>query len=229
MCANPGSTAYSLSSAPSNIWDRAIEKIANRTRNLKNEQYRILAENGDVVLQKQGKEHEVATTAGEKREYLQNAVSIHNHPSGGTFFSDDLRDFGYGAKQIVAASPEGTYKLTHTGDSGKWYDMQQALNDAVVSKAKDYLDLKKAAEQTPKVKRLAKQGSAVAKQGVDARQAGQSKEQLDKLSAKYKKIDEEYKSTLKQEIRNAEVKPMHDWYRKNAKKYGFIYTFIPKK
>lgn len=46
---------------------------------------------------------------------------------------------------------------------------------------------------------------------------------------KYDKQAEKYKSLLDSAQREAEVKPYHDFYRKNASKYGFKYEFIKNK
>ena len=99
MCGNMGYVTATTGAVAgvTPLQNKTINQIANKTRNLKKEQYRIVNENGEIVLEKKGQEHEVSATLGEKREYLPGAVSIHNHPAGGTFSYPDLRDFGTGA------------------------------------------------------------------------------------------------------------------------------------
>lgn len=79
--------------------DKTIKEYARKTANLKNEQYRIIDSNGNVLLKKQGDKHSVVMTLGEKREYMFGNISLHNHPGGGTFSIADLNDFGNGAKR----------------------------------------------------------------------------------------------------------------------------------
>ena len=226
MCSSMGTAAAMASVTTAQT--KEAHRIANRTRNLKKEQYRIINENGEVVLTKQGKEHEVVTTVGEKREYLQDAVSIHNHPNGGTLSPADLSDFGYGARQIVAASPEGDYKLTRKGTHYNWRNMQDAMEKAGVTKERSYTELKKEAQERPKIKKLMQQQSNISAEWVKARSEGKSQEHLDKLTEKYNKVNATYKEALAAEMRTLETKPYHDFYKKNAKKYGYIYTFEKK-
>lgn len=92
----------------------------------------MVNEDGEVVLEKRGSQDQVAATVGEKREHLQGAVTIHNHPDGGTFSDEDLTEFGFGARQIVVASPEGTYKLTNMEygtpkQSEGWFRMRDVV------------------------------------------------------------------------------------------------------
>lgn len=241
-CHNKGSATYITKGRNNSVGTpgitlaqtKEIDRIANRTRNLKKEQYRIVNENGEVVLNKQGKEHEVAATVGEKREYMSGAVSIHNHPNGGTFSYDDMSDFGYGARGIVAASPEGNYKLTNTRYGTKqqysgWRDMQEAMEKAGVTKEISVDVIIKQAKETPKIKKLADQRTKVANQWAKAKDAGKPKEHLDKLSHQYTQISNKYTSSLNEEMRKLETKPYHDFYKKNASKYGFKYEFISKK
>ena len=119
--------------------NKTVDQIVKRTRDLKNEQYRIIDENGEVVLERRGTRHEVTGTVGEKRQFMEGGVGIHNHPDGGTFSQDDLRDFGFGARQIVVASPEGTYKLTNTkygqfDAKHGWHDMSEAMDRAGITR-----------------------------------------------------------------------------------------------
>lgn len=207
---------------------KEINRIANRTRNLKKEQYRIVNDNGEVVLTKQGEQHQVALTVGEKREFLQDAVSIHNHPNGGTFSPDDLSDFGYGARQIVAASPEGTYRLTRQGTHYNWRDMRNAMDAEGVTRERSFSELRKEAQQQPKIKRQMDRMSKISNDWVKARAEGKPQEYLDKLTAKYNTLSEKYKSDLKAEERRLETQPFHDFYKKNAKKYGYTYSFEKK-
>lgn len=170
--------------------NKTINRLARQTRDLKNEQYRIVNEDGDVVLEKKGTKHQVNSTVGEKREFMEGAVSIHNHPDGGTFSEPDLRDFGFGARQIVAASPEGTYKLTNmeygtrNAKSG-WHDMSEAMERAGVTKEISFTELRKQAQSQPAVARQMKAMQKTSDQWVRAREAGKSQATLDRLAAQY--------------------------------------------
>ena len=197
---------------------KTVNKIARQTRNLKNEQYRIINESGEVVSVGKGDKHSVGATYGEKREKMPGAVSIHNHPQGGTFSDADFKDFGFGARAVYAAAPEGTYSLvnkkfgTKNAKSG-WYDMQEAY--------------KKAAESTPRYKKLSAQANKISEQWVKAKNAGKPKSVLDGLYSKYNAVSEKASKVFKEEIRKAEVAPAHNWLKKNASKYGFGYSFKP--
>lgn len=53
---------------------KAVMRIVNRTRAYKNEQYRVINEAGEVVLEKRGDAESVGSTMGEKRDNLPGAV-----------------------------------------------------------------------------------------------------------------------------------------------------------
>lgn len=209
---------------------KAVNRIANRTRNLKNEQYRVINENGEVVLEKRGNKDQVSATIGEKREHLPGAVTIHNHPDGGTFSDADLTEFGFGARQLVVATPEGTYKMTNTkygtkDQSRGWYDMRNAMDAAGVTRERSALDIRNEAKKTPAVARQSAAMQRTSAQWVKARQEGKPQAVLDRLTAQYNRQDAKYKSLLKTAERKVETQPYHDFYRKNASKYGFKYEF----
>ncbi|MBR2680386.1 MAG: hypothetical protein IKE23_06490, partial [Exiguobacterium sp.] len=113
--------------------DSKIREIAKRTTELKNEQLRIVNENGEVVLEKKGKAHEVTATVGEKRNAHwsnRNSITIHNHPNGGTFSDADLDEFGYGAKEIVVSAPEATYRLVKTSKgTPDWVGLRDRIRE----------------------------------------------------------------------------------------------------
>ena len=210
--------------------NKTIDRLAKRTRDLKNEQYRVVNENGEVVLEKKGGRREVSATVGEKRQYLPGAVTIHNHPDGGTFSDADLTEFGFGARQLVVASPEGTYKLTNTkygtpNQSKGWYDMQKAMDAAGVTRERSALAIRDEARQRPAVKKLSDAMNRTSARWVEARQAGKPQATLDRLMGQFNRQQEKYKSALKAEERKVETQPYHDFYRKNASKYGFKYEF----
>ena len=213
--------------------NKTVNQIVKRTRDLKNEQYRIIDENGDIVLERKGIRHEVGGTVGEKREFMEGGIGIHNHPDGGTFSEADLRDFGFGARQIVVASPEGTYKLTNVkygqrdAKSG-WLDMRNAMDAAGVTKEVSFTEINKKAQAVPKVKRAQETMTKTSTQWVKAREAGKPQATLDRLVTRYNKQSDTYKSLLKEARRQVEVQPYHDFYRKNASKYGFKYEFTKR-
>lgn len=211
--------------------DRTVERLIKRTRDLKNEQYRIVDENGNVVLERKGTRHEVAGTVGEKREFMSGGIGIHNHPDGGTFSPDDLRDFGFRARQIVVASPEGTYKLTNLKYGQKdqtsgWLDMQRAMEAAGVTAEVSFTTLQRQAQSAPQIVKLREQMSDVSNRWVQGRNNGASAEAQQKLTDEYNRLSEQYKKMLSDERRRIETAPYHEFYTKNASKYGFKYEFI---
>ena len=213
--------------------NKAVDQIAKRTRDLKNEQLRIINEDGEVVLEKRGTGHEVATTVGEKRQYGEGSVIIHNHPNGGTFSDADLNSFGYGARQIVVAAPEGTYKLTNTkygqrdAKSG-WYDMRNDMDLSGVTRERSFTELTRQARETPAVKRAGTALSKASSAYLDAQKAGKPQSTLDRLMDDFTKKEKAHKEAFAKARRDVEVKPYHDYYRKNAHKYGFKYEFIKR-
>ena len=213
--------------------DTTITRIARRTRDLKKEQYRIVNEDGEIVLEKKGGKHEVSATIGEKRDHLPGAVSIHNHPEGGTFSLEDLNEFGFHARQMVVAAPEGTYKLTNIKYGQKdqtagWYDMREAMKAAGIDREMSFMEIRREAEKSPRMIKLRQSVDKISEQWVKAKEGGKPQATLDRLMARYDKVVEKIKVVRKEEERKVETKPYHDFYRKNAGKYGFRYEFIKR-
>lgn len=224
---------------PTEAQTKTLKGIETRTRNLKKEQFRVVDREGNIVMQKQGDEHSVTYKMGEAREYFPGNITIHNHPSGGTFSTPDLTDIGHGATEIRAAAPEGTYILRNTRygrkyDAAKektWFDMKEDLEKASAN-FKNETAIKKEtkaryqADYDEKV-------SSWAKKWAEAKDSGAGQEELQKYIDKYNKANEawqaEYKPKIEQEVRKAYVDQYHDWYKKNAYKYGLEYQFIPVK
>lgn len=140
---------------------KTLGKIIKKTANLKKEQYRIIDKDGNVLLEKKGDKSSVASTVGEHRENLPGNISIHNHPEGGTFSTADLSDFGYGAQEIVVASPEGTYSLVNTrmGQPDQfdgWIPLRDAIEKDIPEQS-PFDNLKKARENlkdSPEMKQM---------------------------------------------------------------------------
>jgi hypothetical protein len=211
---------------------KTVNKIANQTRNLKNEQYRIISEGGEVVSVGKGDKHSVGATVGEKRDKMPGAVSIHNHPQGGTFSDADFRDFGFGARAVYAAAPEGTYSLVNkkygTRDAHKgWYDMQEAYKSQVPSDM-SFTTINNIARNTKRYKDASARATKLSDQWVKARQAGKPQSVLDGIAAKANTAIEKATKILREERRKAEVGPAHEWLKANAGKYGFTYSFSRK-
>lgn len=214
--------------------DQVIKKLVKQTQNLKNEQYRIINSNGDVVLAKKGSKHEVATTVGEKRENLDGNISLHNHPEGGTFSPDDMSDFGYGAREIVAATPEGTYRLINKKFGTKeakngWVQLRDGAEKipeqstaALLKQARENL----ANSSTYKeIKKINERWAAIReREGNEAAQAYYST-----VRDKYDSLIARQRDEVRAEARRLETKPFDDYYRNNATRYGFIYRFEPIK
>ena len=209
--------------------DRTLKRIAKRTANLKKEQMRIVDADGNVVLEKQGLAHEVAATVGEKRQYLNGNISIHNHPNGGTFSEADLRDFGYGAKEIVAAAPEGTYRLIRTTKTTPdWVGMQEKLQATVPEVSA--IDLRRQAYANTANSKTAKAMQAITKKYTDIRNS-KGKEAAGEYAIstkdRYDSLEKQRQAEARKEERRLETKPYDDFYKANAKQYGFIYKFEP--
>lgn len=222
--------------------DKTIKKLAKQTANLKKEQYRIIDSDGNVVLVKKGDRGSVKSTYGEKRQYLDGNISLHNHPAGGTFSPDDIDEFGFGAKEIVVSSPEGTYRLINANFDNKkkydgWKPMMEKMEKEIDSDV-SYFSLRDQAmknlsgKKNSEYAKAGKQLDAITNKFVEIRkEKGQEKanafakanrEKMDALQAKRS-------SELKNEVRRLEVKPYHDFYKENAKKFGFVYKFEKKK
>ena len=210
--------------------DKAIRKIAKQTRNLKKEQYRIVDDNGDIVLAKRGTQHEVAATVGEKRDYLKGNISIHNHPEGGTFSADDISEFGYGAREIVAASPEGTYRLINAKYGTKQaYDGWVKLRDgAQAIPERSAIALRRQAQENTANSASARQLRDIEARFNDIRtRDGREAAQryYDSVKEKYDEATSRHREEINAEVRRLETQPFHDYYKKNAAKYGFVYRF----
>ena len=214
--------------------NRTINRIIKKTRDLKKEQLRLVNEDGEVVLEKRGAKYEVATTYGEKRELSPGAISIHNHPHGGTFSEDDLNDFGFGVRQSVIASPDGTYRLTNLNWKNRqkrtagWYDMREALRESGATQERGILYFRDEARKLPSVMRIQKRLQAVSEKYLAARSRGAAQSVIDSLMGQYETISLQYKTALRRAERKLEVKPYDDFFRANARKYGFAYTFTPR-
>lgn len=215
--------------------DKTLRQIAKRTANLKNEQYRIVDDDGNILVESKGDKHSVGTTVGEKRQYMDGATAIHNHPDGGTFSSSDFDDFGFGAKEIVVSTPEGTYSLVNK-NMGKpnqkmgWVGLRDATRqiDSIESQ-KSTLHYRKQAENLPKMKKKQSQLDSLGQQYLDKKKAGASEAVLSGIYNKYDKLSKEYSAALRSEARRLETKVYDDFYKKNASKYGFTYSFTPNK
>lgn len=213
--------------------EKTLSQIIKRTANLKKEQYRVINEDGEVVFMKQGKNDRVEMTVGEKRQYLDGATTTHNHPQvenglGGTFSPNDITDFGYGAKEIVVSSNEGTYRLKNLNfgkpnQTATWIQMRDEMQ-AVMDKHSTTNNIKRANEMM-KSSKVGKEMTSISTQWVKRKNEGASQKELDKLGDKYNKLAMQYKPERSKILRRLEVEPMNDYLRKNAKKYGFAYTY----
>lgn len=219
---------------------KTLRQIAKKTANLKNEQFRMIDENGNIVLEKRGKAHEVASTVGENRQYGNGAVAIHNHPGGnaeygGTFSDADLNEFGYGVRAIQVSTPEGTYTLVNKNwNNKKRYDGWVGLRDEhrKIKQPDSELEVRKQVRERTKNGRTQKAMDRISnnymkirqKKGVEAANeyALKTKKQYDTLAAKRKK-------EIDRGVRKAIVQPYHDMFKAKAAKYGFKYSFVPNR
>lgn len=223
--------------APTEAQEKELTRIANRTRNLKKEQLRVVDAEGNVLITKKGDRGEVQFTVGEARDNFTGNIVIHNHPDGGTFSSPDLRALGYGAKEIRVAAPEGDYlmkaaKTTKSGqpDASGWYDLQENLGTAVESftshrKLKTQVNKQFEPDFNEKV-------LVHAEKWLKAKDSGASMEEQQKHIDAYNKAkeswDAENKPKIEAETRRLYTQQYHDFYTANASKYGLEYTFTPK-
>ena len=218
----------------SDAMTKTLNKVIRQTSNLKKEQYRIIDKEGNVLIQKQGKKGEVSASYGEKREYLHGNISVHNHPEGGTFSSDDFDEFGFGATEICVAAPEGTYILTNMKVGQKdQYDGWIPLRDAVREQLdvdRSFTSIRKAAEERLKDCDELKDIRKITQQWQELRDGGASLEEQREFfnNSEYNALSESYKKKLHEEERKVVTEPYHEFYKKNAAKYGFKYEFIPK-
>ena len=226
-------------SMPTEAQTKTLNGIASRTRNLKKEQFRVVDREGNVIMEKQGDAHSVTYKIGEARDNFPGNITIHNHPDGGTFSTPDLSDIGYGATEIRAAAPEGTYIMRNTRygrkyDAAKektWFDMKEDLEKASAN-FKNETAIKKEtkaryqADYDEKV-------SVWAKKWAEAKGSGASSEELNKYIDKYNKAKDaweaENKPKMAKDIRKAYVDQYHNWYKTNAYNYGMEYQFVPVK
>lgn len=224
-----GSVGHIIAS-PSAAQEKTLKEIIRKTSNLKKEQYRIIGEDGTIHVVNKGEEHEVKSTVGDKRKYLDGAVSIHNHPVGGTFSTPDLRDFGYGAKMIVVTAPNGEqYRLINDKwgtpeQSSGWRPLSEAI-ERDIPKRDSYLADRKAAQEALKNSKEAKAMDKASKQWVKRKAEGASQEELQKYYDEYEKNRLAQKAKVDRKTRSIEVRDFHNYLKKNAKKYGFTYSY----
>ena len=208
--------------------DKTVRNVIKRTANLKKEQLRIVDRDGNILLEKRGLKNEVATTVGEKRQFAPNALVIHNHPEGGTFSAADLNTFGYGATEIVAAAPEGTYRLIRVSSgTPEWTKLRDRIDEIPES---SILTLRKQAQANLANSKTQKALNEITRQftrirerdGLEAARqyALDTKDRYDELAAQRKR-------EIDAEARRLETKPYDDIYKKYASQYGLRYIFEP--
>jgi len=215
---------------------KTLNRIIQKTKNLKNEQYRIVDKDGNILLERKGDNSSVAGTVGEKREFMMNNIGIHNHPDGGTFSSEDFKDFGWGATDIVVASPEGVYKLSAddikgNNSHGRWLDMKEAYERDLGKDVSSLALLQQArknlsdTEDTKLMNNITKKWAEIKeKKGIE-----EAYKYADATKNDYDNAAERHKKAVEKEARRIGVAPYHEWLIKNAKKYGYTYTFTPHK
>lgn len=210
---------------------KTLKGIESRTRNLKKEQLRVVDREGNVVMQKQGDKHSVGFSRGEARDTMYGNITIHNHPDGGTFSTPDLSCIGYGATEIRAASPEGTYVLRNLRHKEKWIsgqkswvDMQEDLEAASLD-FKSHFSLKKEVRSTFTEDQAKIDG--ITQKWKKAKDSGASQEELDKYYKEYDSAAAILRTKVEAATRTAYTNQYHEWYRKHSAEYGLEYEFIP--
>lgn len=210
---------------------RTLKKYIKSTANLKNEQYRIIDANGNVLLMKQGKQDQVTMTLGEQREYLVGNISLHNHPNGGTFSADDIHDFGVGAKEIVISTPEGQYRLINTNygtpkEKQGWLDFQRGL-EKVQSEEMNFRTLQDKANEYVRTTDTYKRYERLGKEVMNKENTLSNEEFRKWVDATKEEYDNAYKkvqSLRAKEMRRIETQTSHNYIKRNANKYGFKYV-----
>lgn len=218
---------------PSEAQAKALKGIENRTRNLKKEQFRVVDRDGNVIMQKQGDAHSVSFSAGEARESFPGNITIHNHPSGGTFSTADFSCLGYGATEIRAAAPEGTYILRNLQHGTKWVDGQKSWVDmrddlnAASTEFKSGFALKKEVRAT--FSKEQEQISSLADKWVKGRESGLSQDILDGYQKDYETASSALRTQVQAATRKAYTDQYHNWIKQNSMNYGMEYEFVPVK
>lgn len=214
---------------PTDEQSKTLKRIESRTRNLKNEQYRVVDRDGNVILEKQGNKNSVSYSVGEARDNIPGNITIHNHPDGGTFSSADLSDIGYGATEIRAASPEGTYILRNARYGGR-YD---AAKDKTWVNMRDDIDVASEGFKTHRQlkseirKPYDEQLKPYTEKWEQRKAAGASWDELNAIAAEYTAKADSFRPQIEAAARKAYVDQYHQWYKSNAGNYGLEYEFVP--
>lgn len=214
--------------------EKTLQATMKRIRGLKKEQSFIIAPDGEIKAQAKGDKHSVGMTAGQKREHLKGAISLHNHPDGGTFSTADLRDFGYGATEICVSGPDGDYSLKNMKigtpeQYNGWFEMQQRM-EATLPMETSSLDLMRRADANLKGNETRQKMDEIAQTWVKMKDAGASADVLQAYydNSGYEELSKKAAQERKDEIRRLETEPFHEFYKQHAAEYGFEYTFTPK-
>lgn len=173
------------------------QDVEAKTVNRKTEKMTLVAENGRVILEKNGGKGSVSFGAREGLLMDSSTTLTHNHPGvyGGTFSGADVKVFvDYKLKAIRAVGKEGTYSLER-GDtnSNKAYDFKQAY-------------AKMSNSTNGKIQTEYKSLKAKVARGETS-------------------VDDANKQLS--EKRTSLCNEQHDWLVQNAAKYGFNYVFEP--
>ena len=215
--------------------DKTIRQIISKTANLRKEQLRIVDTDGNIVLEKRGEHGSVYAKVGEKRQHMEGNISIHNHPEGGTFSPEDLDDFGFGAREMVIACPEGTYSLVNDKYGTKeqargWHDMRDALEAEMPRDVSAFALLQQARENLENCHEM-REMHKIQNKWMEMKNSGATNDELNAYTKEsgYNDYNESYKAKVKEEARRLETEPFHEFYKKNAAKFGFTYTFTPRK
>lgn len=226
---------HHASTMPTAAQAKTLRGIESRTRNLKKEQFRVVDREGNVVMEKKGEAHSVSYSVGDAREHFPGNITIHNHPSGGTFSTADLSDIGYGATEIRAAAPEGTYVLRNTrygqsynGATTKtWYDMRNDIESASME-FKSGIALKK--QVRSQFSKESAEISDLANKAVEVmRSKGSDSPEFKKMQSEYTQKSEALTAQIKTATQKAYTDQYDAWYKSHAMEYGLEYEFIPAK
>lgn len=216
------------------LQEKSINKVARQTRNLKNEQYRIIDDHGNVVFQKQGEDGRVRLTRNDRMFNIeQGYVTIHNHPGqmGGAFSGNDLYDFAYGARAIVVSTHEGKYYLINKKHGTReqrngWIGLKDALEKLPRYRDLGLLEKREVLNRIPRVARIRRELADIARKWEKAKDSGKPQAVLNKYYDSYNKKLAVLDKVKAHEDLKVQVNELNAFYRDNASKYGFAYQFI---
>ncbi|MDL2253325.1 phage head morphogenesis protein [Ruminococcaceae bacterium OttesenSCG-928-I18] len=95
---------------------KTLRKVEGEIRGLDHEVGAVIGRDGRLLNKTQGEAHSV----NPPKDLLKGNIFTHNHPSGGTFSTDDIRNFvSDGLYEVRAVTPQGTVYRMRWGEGEK--------------------------------------------------------------------------------------------------------------